>query len=85
MGYTLEDWIRDSTPEGKEDDAINEIKQALVSQILKHSKQEITKVLDWVNENTQDDEIMKDLVSPFTTIESLLLILSNIATKITVQ
>ena len=79
MGYTLEDWIADCTPEGKENDAINEIKTALIAQILKHSKQELSTQLNWVNESTQDEEITQALMSFAYSVETLLLILSNIA------
>ena len=79
MGRTLEDNIAEMVPEGKEDDAILEVKQALVQQILHHSKDEIHEVISWVDANTSDSDIRSFLLKHNISIRYLIFVLANLA------
>ena len=79
MGRTLEDNIAEMVPEGKEDDAILEVKQALVQQILHHSKDEIHEVISWVDANTSDSDIRSFLLNHNISIRDVIFVLANLA------
>ena len=79
MGETIEDQIAFFAGKGKEKAAIEEVKRALVNQILQHTKAEIHDQLPWVYQGMPDSVITESLTQPDITIIHLISVLAKLA------
>ena len=78
MNRTLEDTIAGMAPEGKENAAIEEVKRALVKQILQHPKHKIHEHLNWVHSDTPDTAINGFMMEPDIPVIYVILILAKL-------
>ena len=78
MGRTLEDNIAEMVPEGKENAAIEEVKRALVKQILQYPKHKIHEHLNWVHSDTPDAAINGFMMEPAIPVIYVILILAKL-------
>ena len=79
MMETIEEQIAFFAGKGKEKAAIEEVKRALINQILQHTKAEIHDQLPWVYQGMPDSVITKSLTQPDIPILNLIATLAKLA------